>query len=116
MSKFLKPADYSKLKVLESDANILLEIVTTLDILEEGISLLGRENYSSGSSVLPFLANFCDLLETEADDSDDPVYVSKFKTVLAEELITAGLNSGFYCRGGLKKLTTFFLKKLTNTK
>ena len=66
-----------------ADVQVMLNIVPLLDILEEGIWLLGGEQFSSGSSVLPFLVNFQDILET---NEDDPAYIVKFKDVLKNEL------------------------------
>ena len=54
-----------------------------LDVLEEGITLLGGEKYSTGSVVLPFLNRLKKVLEVT---EDDPVYIAKFKRELGSDL------------------------------
>ena len=83
ISKCLGAKEYKKLMIKPADVQVMLNIVPLLDILEEGIRLLGGEQFSSGSSVLPFLVNFQDILET---NEDDPAYIVKFKDVLKNEL------------------------------
>ena len=56
----------------------------TLQILEEGITRIGGEKYSTGSIVLPFLTQFLVFLK---GDEDDPMYVRKFKKKLKAEMI-----------------------------
>ena len=43
-----------KLKITEDDVEVMLQLVPVLDTLEEATTLLGGENYSTGSVVLPF--------------------------------------------------------------
>ena len=62
-----------------------MNIIPLLDVLEEGVSLIGGEKYCSGAVTLPFLARFLGLLD---DDEADPTYVTKFKDVLKDEMIT----------------------------
>ena len=85
MKTILKKKDFDKLEIVSSDISVMINIIPTLDILEEGIRLLGAESYCTGSSILPFLAGFLDILEVD-EDTEDPAYVDKFKTVLADEL------------------------------
>ena len=74
-----------KLKISDSDAKVCLNIIPLLDILEESISLLGGELYSTGSCVLPFLVKTFKHVEP---DEDDVTYVKTFKEVLKDQLIT----------------------------
>lgn len=60
-------------------------LLQVLDILEECISKLGAEKYSTGSVVLPFLKQMLKVLEPE---DDEPVYIAKFKRELAADLET----------------------------
>ena len=79
------PKDYDKLYIEETDVTMMVKLMPTLDVLEEGIRILGGENYCSASSVLPFLAQFTRILET-SDESDDPSYVVLFKKELLKQL------------------------------
>ena len=54
-----------------------------LDVLEECITKLGGEKYSTGSVVLPFLKQMLKMLEP---DEDEPVFIAKFKRELAADL------------------------------
>lgn len=54
-----------------------------LDVLEEGVTLLGGEKFSTGSVVLPFLNKLKRVLEVT---EDDPVYIAKFKRDLGLDL------------------------------
>ena len=69
-------SDIEKLKIVESDLNVALTILPSLDIIQEGINLLGGENFATGSIVLPFVSKFLQLLE---NDEEDPYYFRKFK-------------------------------------
>ena len=73
------------LKITDSDAKVCLNIIPLLDILEESISLLGGELYSTGSCVLPFLVK---TLKHVEPDEDDVTYVKTFKEVLKDQLIS----------------------------
>ena len=83
LRRVLKRKDYEALKVDTTDIKVMFNLVPTLDILEEGIRLLGAHKYCTASSVLPFQANFFHILEF---DPDDVIYLSQFKTALAEDL------------------------------
>ena len=83
MNRLFTKKVYKVLEIKSLDVDLMLKLMETLEILEEGIRTLGGENYSSGSSVLPFLVQFSKVLE---DNDEDPVYVSKFKQVLSSEL------------------------------
>ena len=83
MNRLFTKKVYKVLEIKSSDVDLMLKLMETLEILEEGIRTLGGENYSSGSSVLPFLVQFSKVLE---DNDEDPVYVSKFKQMLSSEL------------------------------
>ena len=83
MNQLFTKKVYKMLEIKSLDVDLMLKLMETLEILEEGIRTLGGENYSSGSSVLPFLVQFSKVLE---DNDEDPVYVSKFKQVLSSEL------------------------------
>ena len=74
-----------KLKITDSDVKVCLNLIPLLDILEESISLLGGELYSTGSCVLPFLVK---TLKHVEPDEDDVTYVKTFKEVLKDQLIT----------------------------
>ena len=80
---------YENLEITEADFKVLLNVVPLFDSLEEGITLIGGEKYSSGSVTLPFLAKFLDLLK---EDEADPTYVATFKDVLKEELMITRCN------------------------
>ena len=56
-----------------------------LDVLEECITKLGGEKYSTGSVVLPFLKQ---MLKTFEPDEDEPLFIAKFKRELAADLKT----------------------------
>ena len=84
MKKLLPKKEYEKLEIVMSDVDLMLKLMETLEILEEGIRTLGGEKYSSGSVVLPFLVQFKKILEV---NDADPVFVAKFKKVLSSELI-----------------------------
>ena len=79
----LKKKDYEEYRISSADVDLMIKLMPTLDILEEGIRILGGEKYCTGSVVLPFLVQFIKLLEP---NDEDPVFVSKFKQVLSEEL------------------------------
>ena len=93
MEETLSRKDYEKLKLTESDLKVIINVIPTLDILSDAISVLGGEKYCTGSIVLPFLVQLVDELET---DEEGIVYVNKFKRVLQEELKTrCALNLNF---------------------
>ena len=78
-----KGEQYEEQKVRDEDVDRMINLIPTLDILEEGITLLGGDRYNTGSSVLPFVVNFKTILE---DTDDDVGYVQTFKTVLWKDL------------------------------
>ena len=85
MDSTLATSERDKLKIVEEDVNVMATLMPTLDILEEGVALLGGEKYSTGSVVLPFLNTYLEVLE---GDEDDQIYFRKFKDTLKNELIT----------------------------
>ena len=84
MKKLFSKKEYESLEITSSDVDLMLKLMPTLSILEEGIRILGGENYCTGSSVLPFLVHFLRVLE---ERDEDPVFVTKLKKVLSDELI-----------------------------
>ena len=85
---------FQLLAITEKDVSVMMNILPTLKILEEGITKIGGEKFSTGSLVLPFLSKFLVFLE---GDDDDPIYVRQFKQKLQEEMITR-------CRDNLEVL------------
>ena len=83
MDAKFKKTEFAKLKIQESDVRKMKELVTVLDILEEGITLIGAEKYCTGSVILPFLSKFIKILD---DNDDNSVVVGCFKMKLKEEL------------------------------
>ena len=77
--------EYKKLAIEDKDMDVVVNILPTLKILEEGITRIGGEKYSTGSIVLPFLSKFLDFLE---GDEADAVYVRDFKKELQMQMIT----------------------------
>ena len=71
------------MKIQDSDVRKMKELITVLDILEEGITLIGAEKYCTGSVILPFLSKFIKILD---DNDDNSVVVGCFKMKLKEEL------------------------------
>ena len=65
------------------DVNNMTELVPLLDALEEGVTLIGAENYSTDSTVLPFLVTFNKLSKK---DETDPGYMMDFKMLLRNDL------------------------------
>ena len=58
MNKLFPKKEYDKLEIKSSDVDLMLKLMETLEILEEGLRTLGGEKYSSGSAVLSFLVQF----------------------------------------------------------
>ena len=75
-----KKAEIAKLKIKDPDVKKMKELVKVLDMLEEGITLIGAEKYCTGSVILPFLSKFLKILD------DNSVVVGSFKTMLKTEL------------------------------
>ena len=84
MKETLAKKEYDKLKLSESDFNVVVNVLPTLDILSEAINIFGGEKFCTGSIVLPFLVQFLKALDT---DEDGIAYINKFKNVLQEEII-----------------------------
>merc|ERR1719222_1303111 len=61
----------------------MISLVKVLDVLEEGITLLGGQKYSTGCVVLPFLKKMKKELEPL---EDEPLNIVKFKRDLAADL------------------------------
>ena len=78
-----KPDQYEEQCVRPEDLDRMIKLIPTLDVLEEGITLLGADLYNTGSSVLPFVVNFKHILE---DTDEDVGYIRKFKEVLWREM------------------------------
>ena len=76
---------FKLLEVTKKDMDIVMNILPTLKILEEGITKIGGEKYSTGSLVLPFLTKFLVFLD---GDEEDQMYVRMFKKDLQREMIT----------------------------
>ena len=76
---------FEELEITDADVKVAENITPLLDVLEEGVSLVGGEKYCSGAVTLPFLARFLGLLN---EDEADPTYIKTFKEVLKEEMIT----------------------------
>ena len=81
-SKFKKSV-LAKLEVKDDDVKKMKELTGILDILEEGVTLIGGENYATASAVLPFLHRLYQILE---EDETDPMYMSTFKAFLKKDL------------------------------
>ena len=84
MKRYLSAKQYKELEISEKETGIMMNTLPTLKILEEGITKLGGEKYSTGSVVLTFLARFLVFLD---GDEDDPVYLRTFKLKLQKEMI-----------------------------
>ena len=84
LKKYLPAKQYKELEISEKDTGIMLNTLPTLRIMEEGITKLGGEKYSTGSVVLTFLARFLVFLD---GDEDDPIYLRTFKQRLQKEMI-----------------------------
>ena len=61
--------EYKKLAIEDKDMDVVVNILPTLKILEEGITRIGGEKYSTGSIVLPFLSKFLNFLEGDEADA-----------------------------------------------
>ena len=110
----LKKAEIAKLKIKDPDVKKMKELVKVLDMLEEGITLIGAEKYCTGSVILPFLSKFLRILD---DHDDDSVVVGSFKTMLKTELeerCELNLNNSVLAKASLldKRFSHFkFLEK-----
>ena len=84
MKSSLSKKDFKKYEIQKKEVDVIVKTLPTLRILEEGITRIGAEKYSTGSIVLPFLTKFLVFLE---GDEDDPMYVRKFKEKLKAEMV-----------------------------
>ena len=80
-----KVKDRESLKIGENEVDKMIQVMKVLDTLEEAITLLGGEKYSTGSVVLPFEKKIMDIIE---DNEDDPFYMYEFKKILREDMKT----------------------------
>ena len=80
----LSSKEFKKLEITEKDTAMILNTLPTLKILEEGITKLGGEKFSTGSIVLTFLSRFLVFLD---GDEEDPTYLRAFKKKLQKEMI-----------------------------
>ena len=90
--------------------DVQIENFQVIDTLEEGITMLGDERYSTGSCVLPFLKKMEKDLEYK---EDDPVFISKFKTELWSDLEKRCLEN---LNQRLLAKAAFFDKRFSNLK
>ena len=90
--------------------DVQIENFQVIDTLEEGITMLGGEKYSTGSCVLPFLKKMEKDLEYK---EDDPVFISKFKTELWSDLEKRCLEN---LNQRLLAKAAFFDKRFSNLK
>ena len=79
MKSSLSKKDFEKYEIEKKEVHVIVKILQTLRILEEGITRIGGEKYSTGSIVLPFLTQFLVFLK---GDEDNPMYVRKFKKTI----------------------------------
>ena len=84
MKSSLSKKDFKKYEIEKKEVDIIVKTLPNLRILEEGITRIGAEKYSTGSIVLPFLSKFLVFLE---GDEDDPVYIRNFKDKLKAEMV-----------------------------
>jgi hypothetical protein len=82
VAKF-KKKDIAAMEIKVEETKKMKELVKVLDVMEEGITLIGGEKYATGSAVLPFVKKFNKVLEV---DENEPLYMSKFKTDLKEDI------------------------------
>lgn len=85
MKETLSKKEVEKMDIKPEDVSKMKKLVPILDALEEGITLLGGEKYSTGSAVLPWEKKFEKILE---EDEDDPLYIMKFKEDMRHEMKT----------------------------
>ena len=78
-----KKSEIANLEIKPEDTRKMKELVKVLDVLEEGITLIGGEKFATGSAVLPFLYKFNKLLEI---DDEEPLFISTFKKDLKEDM------------------------------
>ena len=69
----------------------MIDLFPLLNALEEGITLMGAENYSTGSSVLPFLFMFNKMLAP--DHENDRPYIIEVKKELSDYLRNATIKN-----------------------
>ena len=91
LKEVVKAADYQKLKITKDDRELMIDLFPLLNALEEGITLMGAENYSTGSSVLPFLFMFNRMLAP--DNENDRPYIIEVKKELSDYLRNATIKN-----------------------
>ena len=91
LQEVVNKKDYEKLKVTKEDREVMIDLFPILHALEEGITLMGGENYSSGSSVLPFLYMFNKILAP--DEENDRPYIIEVKKELTVYLRNATIKN-----------------------
>jgi hypothetical protein len=75
--------ELAKLTIKPEDVRKLKAVLKVIDSIEEDITLLGGETYSTGSAVLPVLNKLNKRLEP---DEDDPIYVGLLKRDILEDM------------------------------
>ena len=80
----LAKKEFKKYEIEKKEVDIVVKTLPTLRIMEEGITRIGGEKYSTGSIVLPFLSKFLVFLE---GDEDEPMYVRNFKLKIKAEMV-----------------------------
>ena len=107
-----KKSELTKLEIKPEDTRKMKELVKVLDVLEEGITLIGGEKFATGSTVLPFLHKFNKFLEI---DEEEPLYISAFKTDLKDDIrmrCDANLNKYVLAKASFFDKRFFHLKFL----
>lgn len=94
----------------EEDRIKLKELVKLLDVLEEGITLMGGEKFSTSSCVLPFVNMLEKLLER---DHLMPSYINNFKKDLWKDLRTRFAKN---LNVGMLRKASFLDKRYTKLK
>ena len=78
-----KKKELVKLIIVPEDVNKVKEVLKVLEPIEEDITLLGGEKFSTGSSVLPVLNK---LKKRLAPDENDFIYIAKLKKDITEDM------------------------------
>ena len=80
----LSKKDAESLKIKNSEVQVMLNLVPTLDLMSEAINVMGGEKYSTSSSTLPWLIKFTEMLQTSDENKG---YVNDFISTLRKDLI-----------------------------
>ena len=80
----LSKKDAESLKIKNSEVQVMLNLVPTLDLISEAINVMGGEKYSTSSSTLPWLIKFSEMLQTSDENKG---YVNDFISTLKNDLI-----------------------------